>query len=164
MLANTLPNGATGADLSDKVEQFIRDLDDAIYPIEFDGGWSISVSPSTGAGRGAQSKGELMSDMATEPNEPSEAFEAWRNLMLTLMREYQAAIDAAFAAERAGNPLLAHDKAISVSTMGEVITTLLTALDVSPAMRGAFDQTRREWLEMHAQDVARLAHLCQQIN
>ena len=38
--------------------------------------------------------------MATEP---SETVDSLRNLMLTLMREYHAAIDAAFAAERAGN-------------------------------------------------------------
>ena len=99
--------------------------------------------------------------MATEP---SETVDSLRNLMLTLMREYHAAIDAAFAAERAGNHGQAADKAISVSTMGEVITTLLTALDALPAMHGCLDQSILEWNETHAKNVDLLAHLRQQIN
>ena len=99
--------------------------------------------------------------MATEP---SETVEALRNLMLTLMREYQAAIDAALAAERAGDPLRAHDRAIAMDALGEVITTLLTALDALPAMRGSLDQSIQEWHEIYAKNVATLAPLRERIN
>ena len=83
--------------------------------------------------------------------------------MLTLMREYQAAIDAALAAERAGDPLRAHDRAIAMDALGEVITTLLTALDALPAMRGSLDQSIQEW-HIHAKNVATLAPLRERID
>ena len=95
--------------------------------------------------------------MATEP---SETVEALRNLMLTLMREYQAAIDAALAAERAGDPLRAHDRAIAMDALGEVITTLLTALDALPAMRGSLDQSIQEWHGIRAQERRDVGALC----
>jgi hypothetical protein len=98
--------------------------------------------------------------MATEPTEPVETL---RNAVQTIMDEYHAAIDAAIAADRAGDRALAYQKALSMAAIGEVMTGMLTVISDAPAMGGALEQLLRTWHEDHEKNVARLAHL-RQIN